>query len=218
MKFVCQCSFIDPAHFLEVAPVAEEYGFDTIGLSDHVVNPDVIEAKYPYNEDGSRQFLDDVPFLEPFVAVPALAAVTERIDFSTSVVKLPIRNPVLVAKQLATIAVMSTNRFVFGVGLSPWKEDFDICGERWRMRGKRMDEMIEIIRRLLAGGYFGGRVSANSRPLRSHLARVLSPRSPSSATMSHPFMGLPVMSKGRTCFLPSCAAAPSPRRTIRKSL
>ncbi|NRB40498.1 MAG: LLM class flavin-dependent oxidoreductase, partial [Pseudomonadales bacterium] len=83
------------------------------------------------------------------------AAVTEKIRFTTSVIKLPIRNPVLLAKQITTINVLSNNRFAMGVGISPWIEDFEICGERWEKRGKRMNAMIEIIRGLHSGDYYG---------------------------------------------------------------
>src|SRR6185503_6083705 len=74
--------------------------------------------------------------------------------FTTFVVKLPIRNPVLVAKSVGSVAVMTNNRFGFGVGLSPWPEDFQVTGTEWKTRGKRMDEMIEIIRGLTTGNYF----------------------------------------------------------------
>jgi alkanesulfonate monooxygenase SsuD/methylene tetrahydromethanopterin reductase-like flavin-dependent oxidoreductase (luciferase family) len=81
--------------------------------------------------------------------------VTERLRFTTFVVKLPIRHPVLVAKQVSSVAVMTQNRFGFGIGTSPWPEDFAVCGQPWKARGRRMDEMIEIIRGLLAGGFYG---------------------------------------------------------------
>ena len=86
--------------------------------------------------------------------IPALAAVTTRLRFHTFVVKLPIRQPVLVAKQAASVAVLSGNRFGFGVGLSPWPEDFVVTGTEWRARGKRMDEMIDIMRGLWTGEFY----------------------------------------------------------------
>ena len=73
---------------------------------------------------------------------------TTKLRFTTFVVKLPIRHPVLVAKQAASVAVLTGNRFGFGVGLSPWPDDFAVCGQEWKGRGARMDEMIEIIRGL----------------------------------------------------------------------
>jgi len=70
-------------------------------------------------------------------------------------VKLPIRQPAIVAKQLSSLAVLSNNRIALGVGLSPWPEDFEACQIPWEKRGQRMDEMIEIIRGLMSGEYFG---------------------------------------------------------------
>jgi alkanesulfonate monooxygenase SsuD/methylene tetrahydromethanopterin reductase-like flavin-dependent oxidoreductase (luciferase family) len=83
-----------------------------------------------------------------------MGAVTEKLRFTTFVVKLPIRNPVLTAKSAASVAVLTNNRFGFGVGTSPWPEDFRVCGQDWKTRGKRMDEMIAIIRGLATGEFF----------------------------------------------------------------
>ena len=98
--------------------------------------------------------LEDKPFLEPFSLIPAMGAVTERLRFVTFVIKLPIRHPVLVAKQVSSTAVLTRNRLVLGVGTSPWPEDYEICGVPWERRGTRMDEEIAIIRGLMAGGFF----------------------------------------------------------------
>jgi alkanesulfonate monooxygenase SsuD/methylene tetrahydromethanopterin reductase-like flavin-dependent oxidoreductase (luciferase family) len=83
-----------------------------------------------------------------------MAAVTTKLKFSTSVLKLPVRNPVLLAKQVTSIAVITGNRFELGIGLSPWKEDFDATGTDYKSRGERMAQMIEIIRGLSTGAYF----------------------------------------------------------------
>jgi alkanesulfonate monooxygenase SsuD/methylene tetrahydromethanopterin reductase-like flavin-dependent oxidoreductase (luciferase family) len=83
-----------------------------------------------------------------------MGAVTERIRFVTFVIKLPIRQPVLIAKQVSSTAVLTGNRLVLGVGTSPWPEDYAICGVPWERRGKRMDEEIAVMRGLMAGGYF----------------------------------------------------------------
>ena len=114
----------------------------------------VSDSKYPYTPDGNRNFLEDKPFIEPFTLIPAMGAVTERLRFTTFVVKLPIRHPTLVAKSASSVAVLTGNRFGLGVGLSPWPEDFRVCGQDWSSRGKRMDEMIEIIRGLTDGGFY----------------------------------------------------------------
>ncbi len=112
------------------------------------------DSVYPFNPDGTREFLEDKPFLEPFSLIPALGAVTERLRFVTFVLKLPVRNPVLVAKQATSMAVLTGNRLSLGVGTSPWREDYDVLGVPWAGRGQRMDEEIAIIRGLAAGGYF----------------------------------------------------------------
>jgi probable F420-dependent oxidoreductase len=154
MRFSYAESMCDPAHYIPLARAAEESGWTSFIVPDSVCYPQVSETKYPYTPDGDRHFLEDKPFIEPFALIPALAAVTTRLRFTTFVVKLPIRQPVLVAKSVASIAVLSGNRFGFGVGLSPWPEDFQVTGQDWHTRGTRMDEMIEIIRGLTAGGFY----------------------------------------------------------------
>lgn len=155
MRFAYHACMCPPDQYLELAKAAEALGFDGFTLPDSICYPKVADTKYPYNADGTRNFLEETPFVEPFVAIPYMAAVTEKLRFTTSVVKLPIRNPVLVAKQLTSINALTNNRFAMGIGISPWVEDFEICGERWEKRGKRMNSMIKIIRGLHSGEYYG---------------------------------------------------------------
>ncbi len=155
MRFSYAESMCDPTQYLPLARAAEEAGWTSFIVPDSLCYPEVSDSKYPYTGDGDRRFLEDKPFIEPFSLIPAMAAVTARLRFTTFVVKLPIRQPVLVAKSASSVAVLSGNRFGFGVGLSPWIEDFQVCGQDWKTRGKRMDEMIEIIRGLTAGGFYG---------------------------------------------------------------
>ena len=154
MRFSFAESMCDPSHFLPLARAAEASGWDSFTIPDSICYPEVSDSKYPYTPDGNREFLEGKPFIEPFSLIPAMAAVTETLRFTTFVVKRPIRNPGLVAKQATSVACMSGNRFAFGVGLSPWPEDFAVCGEEWKGRGARMNEMIEIIRGLSTGDYF----------------------------------------------------------------
>ena len=79
---------------------------------------------------------------------------TTKLRFVTFVLKLPIRHPVLVAKQVSSTAVLTNNRLLLGVGTSPWPEDYAVCGVPWEGRGKRMDEQIDILRGLMTGEYF----------------------------------------------------------------
>jgi probable F420-dependent oxidoreductase len=154
MRFSFAESMVDPSQYIPLAMAAEKAGWDSFVIPDSICYPEHADSTYPYTDDGDRQFLEGKPFIEPFSLIPALAAVTERLRFTTFVVKLPIRNPVLVAKQVTSVAVMSNERLGFGVGLSPWPEDFQVCGAEWKGRGKRMDEMIEIIRGLSTGDYY----------------------------------------------------------------
>jgi probable F420-dependent oxidoreductase len=154
MRFTYAESMCDPSHYLPLAVAAEQSGWDSFTVPDSIIYPETSDSKYPYTPDGNRNFLEGRPFIEPFSLIPAMGAVTERLRFTTFVVKLPIRLPVLVAKSAASVAVLTGNRFGFGVGLSPWPEDFAACGQEWKSRGKRMDEMIEIIRGLMTGDFF----------------------------------------------------------------
>lgn len=154
MRFSYAEAMCDPSHYLPLARAVEEAGYTSFTIADSICYPEVSDSTYPYTPDGNREFLDGKPFIEPFVLMSAMAAVTTTLRFTTFVVKLPIRNPVLVAKQAASLAVMSNNRFVFGVGTSPWPEDFIVTGTDWKTRGARLNEMIDIIRGLTKGGYF----------------------------------------------------------------
>jgi probable F420-dependent oxidoreductase len=145
---------VDPGYYLPLARAAEEAGYDSFVVPDSICYPEVSDTTYPFNPDGSREFLEDKPFLEPFSIIPAMGAVTDRIRFVTFVIKLPIRHPVLVAKQITSTAVLTDDRLVLGVGTSPWPEDYEITDVPWARRGKRMDEMMTVIRGLTAGGFF----------------------------------------------------------------
>ena len=155
MRFTYTETMCDPSYLLPLAQEAEAAGYDGFAVPDSICYPKDSDSKYPYNADGSREFLDGKPILDPFTLIPAMAAVTTRLRFATFVVKLPVRGCVLVAKQAASVAVLSQNRFSFGVGVSPWPDDYRIMEVPWEKRGKRMDEMIDIVRGLATGEFFG---------------------------------------------------------------
>ena len=155
MRFSYAESMCDPAHYVPLVRAAEEAGYASFVVPDSICYPERSDSQYPYTPDGDRQFLEDKPFLEPFSLIPALGAVTSRLRFTTFVVKLPIRNPVIVAKQATSVAVLTQDRFGFGVGLSPWPDDFAVTGSDWKTRGARLYEAIEIVRGLSRGEFFG---------------------------------------------------------------
>lgn len=150
MRFSYAESMTDPSYYLPLARAAEQAGYDSFVVPDSIAYPQESGSTYPFTADGAREFLENKPFLEPFALIPAMGAVTERIRFTTFVVKLPIRHPVLVAKQASSVAVLTGNRLVLGVGISPWPEDYEVCGVPWEARGARMDECVEIVRGLTA--------------------------------------------------------------------
>jgi len=154
VRFSYAESMTDPSFYAPLARAAEEAGYDSMVVPDSICYPLHASSRYPFTPDGSREFLEGKPFIEPFSLIPAIGAVTTRLRFVTFVVKLPVRSPVLVAKQATSTAVLTGNRLVLGVGTSPWREDYEVLGVPWADRGRRMDEELAIIRGLSAGGYF----------------------------------------------------------------
>jgi len=150
---------LPPEHFLPLARAAEQAGFTSLAVPESVFFPEQVSADYPYTADGGRFWAPETPFLDPFVAIPAMAAVTERIRFFTNVLKLGIRDPLLVAKTVSSAAALADGRVALGVGLSWIPEEFEWLGKDMRTRGARTDEAIEIIRLVCTGEFveFHGR-------------------------------------------------------------
>ncbi|MTA74116.1 MAG: LLM class flavin-dependent oxidoreductase, partial [Actinobacteria bacterium] len=98
MRFSLALPMLPAHHFIPLAQAAEAAGYGSIAVPESVFFPEEVSAKYPYSSDGGRFWAAETPFLDPFVAIPAMAAVTERISFFTNVLKLGIRDPLLVAK------------------------------------------------------------------------------------------------------------------------
>mgnify|MGYP002624211354 CR=1 FL=1 len=154
MYFTFGDSMCDFSHYVPLAKAADELGYRTFSIGDSICYPEEAEGDYPYLESGDRTFLDGPPLPGPCQLAAHLGAVTKRVIFRTGVLKLPIREPVLVAKQATSLACLTKGRFELGVGLSPWVEDFRVTHSDWKSRGKRMEQMIEIIRGLATGEYF----------------------------------------------------------------
>jgi len=151
VKFVLSTSFSTVAHLTQIAPVADKYGWEAMSFSDHVVHPEEISEPYPYTEDGSRRWGAFTDWPDPWVVIGALSTITERLRFTNNIFVLPMRNPFLVAKAISTAAIVSGNRVTpaFGVGWSA--DEFALMQQDFRSRGKRTDEMLEIMRLLWTG-------------------------------------------------------------------
>lgn len=153
VRFTLALAMCPPHRMIPLAKAAEAAGWDAVAVPDSVFYPESTSADYPFSGDGKRFWPDDAPFVDPLVAMPAVAAATERISVLTNVLKTPLREPLLVAKSIGSIAAMFPGRVEMGVGLSWMPEEFEWLGQEMRTRGKRLDEQIEIIRTVLGGGW-----------------------------------------------------------------
>jgi probable F420-dependent oxidoreductase len=146
MKFTLSIAFCDPLEYVPLALAAEQAGWHSISVVDGLFYyPDAAYA-YPVAETGAPHWSATTPYLDPFVAIASMVAVTQSIRFYTNVLKLPVRHPLLVAKSVHSLSALSRGRFALGVGLSSWRQDYEVLGESWEHRGVRSAEMIEIIR------------------------------------------------------------------------
>jgi probable F420-dependent oxidoreductase len=137
--------------YLEIAKFAEDIGYSGISLADHLIMPLNIESKYPYTPDGKMWWPDDTPWPDCWVTMAAMAAVTTRIRFSTNIFLAALRDPFTAAKSVATAAVISRNRMVCGVSAGWIKEEYELLGLDFAKRGRRLDEMIVLMRKLWSG-------------------------------------------------------------------
>jgi probable F420-dependent oxidoreductase len=151
MRWAMSVAMVPPEDLVELVQLAERVGFDAISLPDSVFYPEQVSGDYPYTADGKRMWVPETPMPDPLVTVAALAAVTSRICFQISVLKVPLRDPLLLAKQVASLAVLSADRLSLGVGVSWMPEEFRFTRTDMRTRGARTDEAIDILR-LVCGG------------------------------------------------------------------
>lgn len=152
MKFSVSVAMSDPSHYAPLAKAAEELGYHAVVLPDSIFYSEQVSAPYPYTQDGKRMWGPETPWIDPFIAVAHMAAHTSTLFFYTSVLKLAVRDPVLVAKQVGSLAAVTNNRFGLGAGLGWLPEEFKWCGSEYETRGARMDEEIQILKLILGGG------------------------------------------------------------------
>jgi probable F420-dependent oxidoreductase len=155
MRFTYAEAMTRAEYYAPLAQAAEAAGYTSMTVADSLIYPRESDSTYPYTDTGDREFLEDKEFIETMILCAHLFAVTETLRLTPFVLKLPVRPPVLVAKQAASVAWLSGNRLGLGVGLSPWPEDFAAMGVPWERRGKRMDECMDVLRGLTSGEFFG---------------------------------------------------------------
>lgn len=154
LEFSVPIAFCPIDQLAGMAAVAEECGFTRVTLPDSLFYPEQQDLDYPYTQDGSRMWDEDTPWVEPLTAIAALGSLTERIRFCPQVLKLGPRSPLLLARQISTVTNLIGDRLDLGVGIGWDPNEFEWCGVPFAGRGKRVDEMIEILRLAGEGGFF----------------------------------------------------------------
>lgn len=129
-----------------MAAELESAGFESLWVSDHIVLPSEIGSRYPFADDGRATWATDTPYFDALIALALIAEATERATIGTAVLVLPLRAPVVFAKQAASIDVASGGRLRLGVGAGWLEEEFDALDVPFAGRGKRLDEWISLIR------------------------------------------------------------------------
>lgn len=151
MEFCFSATFSSAEDLVPLAEAGDEHGWSTMTVSDHLINPVETRSTYPYTKDGTRRWAMGTHWPDPWITIAHLSAVTTRLRFLTTVYILPARTPVHVAKQVGTAAVLSRNRVDLGIGMGWMEEEFDAMGVPFAQRGKRADEMIEVLHKLWSG-------------------------------------------------------------------
>jgi probable F420-dependent oxidoreductase len=150
MKIWMILPFASPAELPGLAVAAEAAGLTGVGLGDHACIPQAVASRYPY-ANAAFAVPAKIPFPDPMVLAAAIGAVTTTLRFTTSVLLLPLRDPILIAKQVATASALTGGRVELGVGVGWMREEYDAMSIPFHRRGSRMDEMVPLLRRLWTG-------------------------------------------------------------------
>ncbi len=139
------------ADMVGLAQYAESLGFESVWTFEHVMVPVDYQSKYPYSKDGKMGVGSDASFLDPLIALTAVAAQTRHIRLGTGVNILPQTNPLLLAKQAASLDLLSGGRFMLGAGIGWLQEEFDAMGVPFERRGARFDDYVQAMRKVWSG-------------------------------------------------------------------
>lgn len=134
-----------------LAQKAESVGIESLWTFEHVIVPEEYESKYPYSPTGKMGAAPDTNFVDPLIALTTIAAHTKRVKLATGVNILPQTNPLLLAKQAASLDFVSGGRFMLGVGIGWLREEFEAMGVPFERRGARFDEYVQAMRALWKG-------------------------------------------------------------------
>ncbi|HEX6311877.1 MAG TPA: LLM class F420-dependent oxidoreductase, partial [Acidimicrobiia bacterium] len=154
----------EPGLTTGLARLAEERGFESLWTVEHTVIPGGYASQYPYDDSGKMPGGDAVPITDPLIWMTWVAAVTTRLRVATGILILPQRNPLVLAKELATLDVLSNGRVELGIGVGWLREEFEALGVPFEERGARTDEYVAALRCLWSPGpsTFEGRFASFS--------------------------------------------------------
>ena len=165
--------FANGPDIVRTAQRAEELGFHSVWLFDHLFTPSKLESKYPYSPDGSYAMTPEFPFFDPVAVMGVVAGATQRIHFGTRVLIPTYRHPVVLAKELATIDAVAGGRMILGVGAGWMAEEFDAVDVGLDDRFVRMDEHLALMRAAWQQG-----VSEHQGRFYSHVKAGFGPQPP----------------------------------------
>jgi probable F420-dependent oxidoreductase len=140
--------FVDPVAAVDFAVAAESAGFESLWTVEHTVVPAGYESTYPYDKSGRMPGSDDAPIPDPLVWLAFLASATSTINLATGILIQPQRNPVVLAKEVATLDHLSGGRLQLGIGVGWLEEEFDAIGIPFAERGRRTDDGVAAMRAL----------------------------------------------------------------------
>ncbi|MGZ4584527.1 MAG: TIGR03619 family F420-dependent LLM class oxidoreductase [Mycobacterium sp.] len=153
MQFWSGTAFMDPLEAVPVAKMLDDAGYDGILCSDHMIFPRELSSTYPDSADGKPGWEPDTAWPDPWVLIGAMAAVTNRLRFSNAIYVAPARPLLEVAKLVATASVLSQGRVSLAAGIGWMREEYQLMGQDFANRGRRLDEMIPALRELWRGGW-----------------------------------------------------------------
>jgi probable F420-dependent oxidoreductase len=148
MKFGLPMLGVSPRHYPAIAQVAEASGFESIWMPEHLVLPAEMPPTYPYSETGYSVMSPDTPMYDPWVVLASVASVTTTIRLATNIYVLTLRHPFMTARSVVTLDRISNGRVTLGAGVGWLEEEFTYTGLSFADRGRRMDEIVPLLRRL----------------------------------------------------------------------
>jgi probable F420-dependent oxidoreductase len=153
LQHYVSAAFLDTREAIEIAKAADDLGYDGLAIPDHVINLETLATPYPYTKDGKRRWEPFTDWPDPWVLIGAVAQVTERLKFVTTVYIPGMREPYTAAKSIGTAAYIANGRLQLGIGVGWCEEEFTLLGQRFDRRGKRTDEMLELMKELWKPGW-----------------------------------------------------------------